>query len=101
LSLVSLLIFIFYLVWQYYDYQRPPPLEVVWPQTELVGDSDIIVTGVTDSEATVKVNDQLVIVSPEGHFEYRLKPLKPTTKVSVVSISISGKTTTITKIYRF
>jgi cytoskeletal protein RodZ len=101
LSLASLMVFIIYLLWQYYDYQRAPPLEVVWPSIELVGDSDIIVTGITDTEATVKVNDQLVIVSSEGHFEYRLKPIKPSTSISVVSTSISGKTTTITKIYRF
>lgn len=97
----TFLVFIFYLVWQYYDYHRPPPLEVIWPTATSIGDSDIIVTGVTDSEATIKVNDQLVIVSPEGQFEYRIKLTKPVTDIRVVSTSISGKTTIVTKNYRF
>lgn len=100
LTVTTFLVFILYLAWQYYDYQSPPPLEVAWPSENLVGESDIILTGQTDPQATVKVNDQLVIVNLDGQFEYRLKPTQPEINISVVSTSIAGKTTTLTKKYK-
>jgi transcriptional regulator with XRE-family HTH domain len=101
LTVLTFLTFVFYLAWQYYDYERPPHLDVAWPDPSLVVDNDILITGATDVSATIKINDQLVIVNPEGNFEYRLKPTKPTTKINITSTSIAGNTTTVTKTYKF
>jgi len=100
LTLATFLIFVIYLLVQYLDYNRPPRLEVIWPQTKVSQDTDLIITGSTDPLATVRINQQLVIVSPEGKFEYRLRPKAPSAEVVVTSISVAGNTTTTRKTYQ-
>ncbi len=69
-----LLIFVFavgYLVFQYYRFNQPPPIELfAFPQE--VFQEQIVIRGKTDPNAVVKINDQPVFVTREGIFEKKI-----------------------------
>ncbi len=57
-----------YVGWQWYDFNRPPSLEVNAPAENAVVAAQIVVSGTTDPEATVLVNAQPVALQPDGSF---------------------------------
>jgi len=98
LSLILLLvIFLGYLFSEYLKFNQPPPLKVNWPSGGVVLGSSLEIDGKTDPEATVSVNQDLVIVDESGNFHKKLQLSGTDTKITIVSKSPSGKTTTDTR----
>jgi len=87
-----------YLGYQYYLFISPPKLEVVSPiEGKAVTSLNLEVSGETDSDATVEVNNQPVIVGDDGIFATELAVDENTKEVEIVSKSRSGKETKIVR----
>lgn len=85
-----------YLILEYLKFNRPPFLNISWPEAK---DSVVEIKGSTDPEATVRINQDLVIVESDGTFKKNIIISPPTTKIIVESKSQSGKTTVSEKVY--
>ncbi|MEK7527468.1 MAG: helix-turn-helix domain-containing protein [Patescibacteria group bacterium] len=95
--ILSFLLFSGYLLFEYVKFNRPPHLKVNWPEAK----SKIIeVSGQTDPESTIKINNDLVVVDLEGSFKKQLELSTPEAKIIVESRSPAGKTTVTEKIYK-
>jgi cytoskeletal protein RodZ len=70
--IASIFLFLSYLVMEYVKYNRPPPLTVNWPSSTNLTQSSFDLTGITDPESTVRINDNLIIVDPNGGFEKKI-----------------------------
>jgi cytoskeletal protein RodZ len=93
-------LFSFYLVFEYIKFNRPPKLKIDWPAENTVSGQTMEVKGLTDPESTIRINQDLVIVNPEGNFTKKITLQSDETKVSVESKSPSGKTTQEERIIR-
>lgn len=98
--IVVVLAFAFYLVNEYIKFNQPPQLKVNWPDANLIVNHVLDLTGTTDNDATVKVNQDLIMVDSNGNFKKQLTLSPTTTKITVVAQSPSGKTTSVEKIYK-
>lgn len=94
---VAVLLFIFgYLVFQYVKFINPPPLEVESPKEgQVVGETTLKVVGKTSPEATLKVNNQLVLVDEDGGFVAEVEIFEGTKEIVVEASSRSGKETVV------
>jgi len=94
--LLTSLVFVVYLIFEYIKFNRPPQLSLDWPNsvTEYVE-----VKGKTDPEATVRINQDLVIVQPDGTFFKKITLSNSETKIIVESKSQSGKIASDQKSY--
>jgi len=75
--IVLVLAFFGYLFYQYRSYSGAPILEIYSPQSSISVTSDILdVTGKTDIDAVLLINNQRVILDQDGNFAttVRLKP---------------------------
>ncbi len=86
------LFFAAYLTSEYFKFNQPPKLKIEAPQSAVLG-SSIEVSGSTDPESTVRVNQDLVIVDPEGNFRKKVSVSDANTKIVIESKSPSGKST--------
>src|SRR3972149_7236683 len=85
-----------YLGFQYVRFVSPPPLEVTRPrEEEVVKERNLKVVGKTSSDATVKVNNQPVLVSDEGEFVAEIEIFEGTREIEVRAISPAGKETVV------
>lgn len=85
-----------YLIFEYIKFNRPPILSVNWPPYSKI----VEISGTTDSESTVKVNDSLVIVDQNGNFVKKIEISTSEAKIVVQSTSPAGKTTVLEKIIK-
>jgi cytoskeletal protein RodZ len=87
LSVIVLLLFLAYLLWQYRDAFLNPPLQITSPQAGIVLSSQIKVTGKTDPNTTVYVDKNVVTVDQDGNFQKLINvfPGKTTITVKVVN----------------
>jgi len=93
---VVILLIAGYLGFQYIKFISPPTLQVVLPkESQVVDKAQVLVQGKTDAEATVKVNNQPVLVGEDGKFSIDLDISQKTEEVDVISTSRSGKTSEI------
>lgn len=69
LAAVVLIFFAGYLLFQYRDAFLNPPLNITSPKEGSVTSSQVKVTGTTDPNATVYVNQEAVSVDNDGNFE--------------------------------
>lgn len=98
LSLAILFItFAGYLFLEYLSYSRPPKLLIDWPETNLIIDGTVRITGRTDSEATVSVNGDPVLVDQDGKFSADINIPQAGLDVTIESRSIAGRTTITTR----
>jgi len=100
---IALIIFVFaiYLVSEYFKFNRPPKLKVDWPTESIIINDSFILTGITDPESTVRVNQDLIIVDTKGAFSKKISLNQNNeTKIIVESKSPSGKTTIEEKILK-
>ncbi|HCU55499.1 hypothetical protein A2574_00865 [Candidatus Shapirobacteria bacterium RIFOXYD1_FULL_38_32] len=97
LTIIGIL-FIAYLTGEYIKFNRPPKLTVNWPETEYINQDNFEVTGKTDPESTVRVNQDLVIVDNQGNFSKKINLDSPQTQIIIESKSANGKTTITKKI---
>lgn len=92
------LLFLFYLGFQYQGIRRAPFLEIESPQNQVVvTEKRVEVLGKTDPDATVTVNGISVLVREDGKFfdQVRIEPGVNT--IIVVATSRFGKVTTISR----
>jgi cytoskeletal protein RodZ len=94
---LTIMAFSSYLLYEYVQYNQPPKLLVSWPASSQISDDAVDLTGVTDPEATVRINQDLVIVDQEGAFQKKLNLPATPLEIIVESRSPSGKTTTLQK----
>ena len=93
---VFTLIILSYLGYQYIDFISPPSLEVIVPnEEEVVKHPLLLVSGKTEPEAVIKVNNQPVIVEEDGMFYAEIEIFEETSEIEVKAISRSGKETTV------
>jgi len=96
--LIVLLAIIGYLGFQYMKFTTPPPLEVLEPKEgEIVDANEVDVSGKTDPDAVVRVNNQLVLITQDGKFTAKIEIFEGTTNIVIKALSRSGKETTITR----
>lgn len=93
---VFLVVILGYLGFQYSRFVSPPDLEVDRPkEEETLLSKSIVVSGRTDTDANVTVNNQPVIVDQEGNFETTVEVTENTDKLVIKAVSRSGKETTV------
>ena len=72
-----------------------PKLEIGFPSdgaSFTKADQEINVSGTTDPDNTVKVNDFIAIVDTNGNFSYFLKLKEGENKIKIVATNPAGKT---------
>jgi len=62
---------------------------------QVVGERQVLVSGKVNPEATLKVNNQPVLVNEDGTFEVEIEIFEGTSEIVVVAKSRSGKETVI------
>lgn len=99
LGIVIIVVMLFgYLGFQFVKFNSPPALEVNKPSENFVTTSNKVdVSGKTDSDATVKINNQLVLVDDDGAFNGQVEIFEGTREIEIKAISRSGKETTIVR----
>jgi len=94
------LFFLVYLTSEYIKFHQPPRLEVIWPLEATISSSIIEISGVTDSESTVRVNDDLILVDVNGVFQKKINLNSGENNIIVKSTSPNGKSTVIKKLIK-
>jgi len=92
------LFFALYLVSEYLKFNRPPRLEVNWPNN--ISESSVKISGKTDPESTVKINDSLVLVDLEGNFAKDLQISTSEAKIVIEAKSPAGIVTKDEKVIK-
>ncbi|MDP3733557.1 MAG: helix-turn-helix domain-containing protein [Candidatus Daviesbacteria bacterium] len=90
LSMIA--IFFVYLWFEYRFLTGAPFLEVIQPVNQLnVGTSSILVSGRTDPEAKVSINNQEIQAGLDGKFTQEINLTEGSNTISITAISKSGK----------
>jgi hypothetical protein len=81
-----------YLGLAYVKFVSPPSLEIIAPkEEEVVKTKNLKVAGKTDTDAVIKVNNQLILVDEDGNFEGEIQIVTETAEIEFKAISRSGK----------
>ncbi|MFA5749906.1 MAG: helix-turn-helix domain-containing protein [Candidatus Shapirobacteria bacterium] len=88
-----LIIFSFYLISEYLKFHQPPKLKINWPHESTVSASIIEINGSTDIEATIRVNQDLILVDNNGNFQKKINLNSGDNRIVIESTSPNGKTT--------
>jgi cytoskeletal protein RodZ len=93
-----LLILLGYLSFQYIHFVSRPRLTIDSPkENQVVIGNSVTVFGSTDSDAKIVINNQPIMVSPDGKFSERLDVVPETKEIVITASSRSGKTTTVSR----
>ena len=95
---LGIILFISYLVFEYFQFNSPPLLKVNWP-TSPVSSETIELSGETSYDATIRINDDLIVVDNDGHFSKTIKYPPKDNKIIIEAKSSSGKISKSEKIY--
>lgn len=87
-----------YLAASYLKYNQPPKLTVLWPQEQQVGKS-VLIEGETSEDATIRVNQELVIVKTAGQFSKEVFLGQGQNKIVVESKGRNGRTNSTSKVF--
>lgn len=90
-----IIIVLSYLAFQYYKFSSPPSLEVYSPKEDQEVDNPLSVSGKTDPDAVVIVNNQSAVVSSDGLFETDINVTENLSEVNVSARSRAGRETVI------
>lgn len=90
---VVLLLIIGYLLFQYRYHFIGPPLTIDSPQTNATTTQDVIISGKTDSNATVLVNNEEVSLNSDGEFRKQLTFFPGKTTITIKAKNRYGKET--------
>lgn len=91
-----IMFFLGYLLYQYFQYISPPKLIVDRPtENQEVTVGNIVVAGKTDSDVTLSVNNQRVLVSETGEFSDKIEVDEQTKDIVFVAKSRYGKETVV------
>ena len=81
-----------YLIFQYINFISPPSLDLIKPvEDHIASETTLVVEGKTDSDATIKINNQPVLADDEGKFLAEIEIFEGTKEIVVVAKSRSGK----------
>ncbi len=100
IAIVSLILtlFTFYLVYQYRILTGPPKLQISQSApVKTTSESSYEISGITDPEATISVNGQLVVLDKGGQFYFRVPLADGENLVTITATSKSGKTTILNR----
>ena len=93
-----LLVIFGYLIFQYSRFLSPPSLLVETPtESQTIEKGTVLVSGSTDSDSKVTVNNQPVLIDDNGHFSVDLEVVTDTNEIVIKSVSRSGKITEVTR----
>ena len=100
--LVGILIIILalfgYLGFQFIRFNSPPVLEVARPPDNFIATSNKVdVSGKTDSDATIRINNQLVLVGSDGTFDGWVEIFEGTKEIVITATNRSKKETTVVR----
>lgn len=84
-----------YLIYQYRLLTSAPFLEIMSPAEQELVTATITVSGKTDPQATITINNQQVLISSDGSFSQSLVLPQGTRIITVTSTSRSGKSRVI------
>jgi cytoskeletal protein RodZ len=93
LSVVVLIFFIGYLLFQYRDAFLNPPLTITSPQVGTISSSQVKIAGKTDPNSTVYVDKDAVSVDQNGNFEKVINVFPGKTTVVVRAVNKFSKQT--------
>ncbi len=94
--LAAAILILGYLGFQYLRFISPPALAVYEPKEgQVVSQRELEVSGKTDMDATIKVNNQPTIVDQDGNFTATIEVSEKTNEIDVVAKSRSGKETIV------
>ena len=91
--LAIIVLFSLYLVSEYFKFHQPPKLKVNWPLEASVSSSVVEISGITDPESTIRINDDLIIVDSDGLFQKKITLSSGDNNIVVESTSPNDKTT--------
>lgn len=95
---IFLVLFFGYLFLQYKAYTSLPQLTIERPQEGAILDSDkVIISGKTDNDAVISINNQKIAVSSDGNFSTTITLPPGVNTLLVESISKSGKKTAVNR----
>lgn len=102
LTVVFILIFgfLFFFVRQYLNFSSAPPLEVFSPKEGQVLEEKIKISGKTDKDATVKIDDTLVTLSKDGSFTEEIILPRGENVVIIEAANRQGKKRIIRRVIR-
>lgn len=99
LLIVGILIFLFigFLLFQYRAAFIAPPLRISSPQQSVEVSQEVTVSGRTDREASVTVNNEAVSVNSNGEFTKRISLFPGQTTIVISAKNRFGKETIVTR----
>lgn len=103
LAVILIFGFFSYLYYQYKNFTGAPRLEIYYPPDNLVLDKDILdITGKTDLDSDVFVNNQKIVLGPDGSFAESLRLKEGLNSISIKAENSFDKKTEYVKtiIYR-
>ncbi|OGM26039.1 hypothetical protein A3D00_02485 [Candidatus Woesebacteria bacterium RIFCSPHIGHO2_02_FULL_38_9] len=96
-ALVFIIVFV-YLAFQYIHFVKPPDLTLFNPREgQILNEGRVEVSGKTDPNALVKVNNQPALVNDDGIFTAEIDLLEGENTVEIKAISRSGKETMVSR----
>jgi transcriptional regulator with XRE-family HTH domain len=94
IAVTLVLLFFGYLSYQYRSYSGAPKLEIYTPQNSIVVNSEILdVTGKTDRDSVLLINNQRVLLDKDGSFVTSLKLREGLNTLSFLSVNKLGRET--------
>lgn len=96
--LAVVLLLLGYLGFEYFSFNSPPRLEVSTPSDNFTAISKtVIVSGKTETDATVRINNQLVLVDDEGFFRGEVEIFEKTGEIIITATNRSKKETVVVR----
>lgn len=93
-----IILFSGYLIYQYKAYTSPPELSVISPKEgEIILESKIRISGKTDTDAVISINNEKIALSANGEFSTSVIAVPGVNTVSIESTSKYGKKRTVTR----
>ena len=95
---IVLMMIVGYLGFEYLRFTTPPILEISQPKEGYVATlRQLTVSGKTDPDATVKINNQPVLVKDDGSFTAQIEIFEGTKEIKIIARARSGKETVISR----
>lgn len=84
-----------YLIWQINNFLSPPKLEIFSPAGNVqIGENSIVVSGKTQPEVKIFINNQEILPQPDGSFKEKLDLQTGLNHITITAKKKIGKTTT-------
>jgi cytoskeleton protein RodZ len=99
--MAAFLVLISFVGFKWYQFTRPPLLEIYSPEEREVVAGQVIISGETKPEATLKINSQPVALQADGSFETEISlPREGLNTITAESTDQRGKTSLVQRTVR-